>query len=55
MDTASSAEGLHVDAVEPLSTVADAPTDVVRALQALRDEQVERTHALVETVVALHR
>lgn len=35
--------------------LADAPTDVVRALQALRDEQVERARAVVETVVALHR
>ncbi|MEV8529227.1 hypothetical protein AB0451_34650 [Streptomyces sp. NPDC052000] len=35
--------------------LADAPTDVVRALQALRDEQVERARAVVENVVALHR
>lgn len=32
-----------------------APKDVVRALQSLRDEQVERTRAVVNTVVALHR
>ncbi|MFI0915565.1 hypothetical protein [Streptomyces abikoensis] len=35
--------------------LADAPADVLRALRALRDEQVERAHAVVETVVALHR
>lgn len=35
--------------------LADAPTDVLRALRALRDEQVERARAVVETVVALHR
>ncbi|POG43249.1 hypothetical protein BV881_32935 [Streptomyces sp. ZL-24] len=34
---------------------ADAPKDVVQALQALRDEQVERARAVVENVVALHR
>ncbi|WP_330341577.1 hypothetical protein [Streptomyces sp. NBC_00557] len=32
----------------------DAPKDVVPALQALRDEQVE-SRAVVDTVVALHR
>ncbi|WP_328834756.1 hypothetical protein [Streptomyces europaeiscabiei] len=35
--------------------LADAPTDVVRALQALRDEQAERACVVVETVVALYR
>ncbi|MGX4695236.1 hypothetical protein [Streptomyces sp. JNUCC 63] len=35
--------------------LADAPTDVVRALQVLRDEQVERARAVVGSVVALHR
>jgi hypothetical protein len=35
--------------------LADAPTDVVQALQALRDEQGERVRTVVETVVALHR
>lgn len=35
--------------------LADAPTDIIRALQALRDEQVEQARAVVETVVALHR
>jgi hypothetical protein len=35
--------------------LADAPTDVVRTLQALRDEQVARARAVVENVVALHR
>ncbi|MFJ9742839.1 hypothetical protein [Streptomyces sp. NPDC101166] len=35
--------------------LADAPTDVVPALQELRDEQVPRTCAVVENVVALHR
>ncbi|WP_234336414.1 hypothetical protein [Streptomyces sp. NRRL S-920] len=34
---------------------ADAPKDVLQALQALRDEQVERARAVVENVVALHR
>ncbi|MFF9309234.1 hypothetical protein [Streptomyces sp. NPDC014777] len=35
--------------------LADAPTDVVRALPELRDEQVARARAVVENVVALHR
>ncbi|MEU1519011.1 hypothetical protein ABZ490_43930 [Streptomyces sp. NPDC005811] len=35
--------------------LANAPTDVVRALQTLRDEQVEQARAVVATVVALHR
>ncbi|MFG2134920.1 hypothetical protein ACGFNV_45255 [Streptomyces sp. NPDC048751] len=35
--------------------LADAPTDAVQALQALRDEQVARARAVVENVVALHR
>ncbi|MHB9856766.1 hypothetical protein [Streptomyces sp. YIM S03343] len=35
--------------------LADAPKDVVQNLQALRDEQLERTRAVVDTVVALHR
>ncbi|GGV91762.1 hypothetical protein [Streptomyces massasporeus] len=35
--------------------LADAPTDIVRALQELRDEQVARARAVVEKVVALHR
>lgn len=34
---------------------ADAPKDVVQALQVLRDEQVERARAVVDTVVALLR
>ncbi|MGW1811784.1 hypothetical protein [Streptomyces sp. NPDC002078] len=35
--------------------LADAPKDVAQALQVLRDEQVERARAVVDTVVALHR
>ncbi|MFE9115857.1 hypothetical protein ACFYN9_40535 [Streptomyces collinus] len=35
--------------------LADAPTDAVRTLQALRDEQVERARVVVENVMALHR
>ncbi|MER6076309.1 hypothetical protein ABT187_47890 [Streptomyces sp. NPDC001817] len=35
--------------------LADEPKDVAQALQALRDEQVELTRAVVDTVVALHR
>ncbi|WP_268256978.1 hypothetical protein [Streptomyces glebosus] len=35
--------------------LADAPTDVVQALQALRGEQVERARAVAASVVALHR
>lgn len=35
--------------------LADIPTDVVQALQALRGEQVAQAHAVVENVVALHR
>lgn len=35
--------------------LAAAPTDVLRALQELRDEQVARARAVVENVVALHR
>ncbi|WP_066956162.1 hypothetical protein [Streptomyces lushanensis] len=35
--------------------LADAPTDVVPALRALRDERVKRASAVVENVVALHR
>ncbi|MEU0119444.1 hypothetical protein ABZ137_38645 [Streptomyces bobili] len=35
--------------------LADAPTDAVQALQALRDEQVARARAVAENVVALHR
>ncbi|WP_431777043.1 hypothetical protein [Streptomyces cucumeris] len=35
--------------------LADAPTDVVPTLRALRDEQVEWARAVVENVVALHR
>lgn len=35
--------------------LAAAPTDVVRALQELHDEQVARARAVVENVVALHR
>ncbi|MGW2492608.1 hypothetical protein ACWCV9_36150 [Streptomyces sp. NPDC001606] len=35
--------------------LADAPKDVVQALQALCDELVERARAVVDTVVALHR
>ncbi|MCL7496080.1 hypothetical protein M8I34_32450 [Streptomyces sp. MCA2] len=35
--------------------LADAPTDVVQALQALRDEQVERARTVAASVVALHR
>jgi hypothetical protein len=35
--------------------LADAPTDVIPALQELRDEQVARARAVVENVVALHR
>ncbi|MFG2097181.1 hypothetical protein [Streptomyces sp. NPDC048612] len=35
--------------------LADAPTDVLQALQALRDEEVERARAVAASVVALHR
>ncbi|MFG2359951.1 hypothetical protein [Streptomyces sp. NPDC048521] len=35
--------------------LADAPTDAVRTLQELRDEQVARAGAVVENVVALQR
>lgn len=35
--------------------LAEAPTDVVQALQALRNEQVERARAVAASVVALHR
>ncbi|MFJ6650470.1 hypothetical protein ACIQPS_32970 [Streptomyces sp. NPDC091290] len=35
--------------------LADAPTDVIRTLQELRDEQVERARAMVPAVVALPR
>ncbi|MER7117663.1 hypothetical protein ACFQL8_15095 [Streptomyces goshikiensis] len=34
--------------------LADAPTDLLRALQALRDEQVEGPRAVVERGVAMH-
>ncbi|WP_371640762.1 hypothetical protein [Streptomyces virginiae] len=35
--------------------LADTPANILRTLRVLRDEQVKRARAVVETVVALHR